>query len=153
MITAIVVLLVLGAGVWFLMTSLDDSDTTTAAPEVEGTGGFVDPPKEESWGEAHFRFTVETEDGDHLNEYFVAEGTEGELLTAATDCVEANADLYYGVSCYAFDSEEALEFAEPDPETGAMANLCWRAFYSDSDKADEGTGAKAGAQYEEEGCP
>lgn len=152
-VTAIVAVVILGGGTWFLLSALDDSETTVT-PEVEGTGGFVDPPEEEEWGEAHFRFTIEVEGGEHLNEYFIAEGTEGELLTQATDCVDAHLqEDYYGVSCYAFDSEDALEFAEPDVETGAMENLCWRAYYSDSEKAEEGTGAKAGAQYEEEGCP
>ena len=95
----------------------------------------------------------EESQANHLNVYFVTDASEGEILTAATDCVDEFSGDYYGVSCYGFDSEEALEFAEPNPENGGMTNRCWRAFFSDSEAADEGTGAKAGAQYEELDCP
>lgn len=153
----IVLVLLLGGGTWFAISTLNDDDST---PErtAAGSGGFVDPPEEEAFGDVHFRFEIETDERTLAKVYFVADGSEDELLAAAVDCVayytEGQADKdYSGASCYGFDDEEALDFAEPDVETGAMANLCWRAYFSSAGRVEDGTGRKAGAQYEKEGCP
>lgn len=161
---ALLVVLVLagGLGAWFLLGGDDEDETPSAQPTprsapttVPGTGGFVDPPEEEKWGTVHFRFEGERDDDEEvLSVYFVTNeiATDLEILTKAKQCVKRNLDEYFGVSCYGFDTEESLEAAEPNPQTGAMAFTCWRAFFSDSEVADKpGKAVATGVTPEE--CP
>ena len=146
-----VVLLAGGLGAWFLIGSDDDDgDGTVAAsssspsasisaPEtVPGTGGFLGSPRDEEWGTVHFEYEIERDDDESLNVYFVAEGaSDQEILKRAKECVKANLEGYFGVSCYGFETEEALQAANPSDQTGAMDFPCWRAFFSDSQEANE----------------
>ena len=152
-IALLVVVALVGAAVWLLLGS-DDEQTPTASPSpARGSGGFLDSPEEHNWGDIAFRFELEREEGSQLNVYFVTEGSDAEIFKDAKKCAKEFEDDYFSVSCYGFDDEEALEAADPDPETGGMANLCWRAFYSDSEAAAEGTGQKAEDIAEEQDCP
>ena len=133
----------------------DSTDGASPAPGVVGTGGFLDVPEERDWGAVHFTFEGTRAEDDFVSVYFVAQGSPRELYKAAQDCVQEHLrDDYYGASCYAFDSESALEVADPDPATGGMKAKCWRAFFSDSEEAAAGAGTTAGnAAYKEQGCP
>ena len=151
---ALVALLVAGAAAWVAVEATRDETTATPRPDIEGTGGFVEPPEEEEWGDVHFTFEAERDDDDtFLNVYFVRDAPPSRILTAAKKCVKEYLPEHLGVSCYGFDTEEALEFAEPDPDTGGMEHRCWRAYFSDSDTAHKGTGVEAANLYETEGCP
>ena len=98
----------------------------------------MDPPREEDWGTVHFEYAIERDDEEVLNVYFVAaeSSSDEEILAGAKQCVKANLEDYFGASCYGFDTEEALVAANPNPQTGAMDYMCWRAFFSDSEVAD-----------------
>lgn len=160
-----------GTGAWLLLQESEDDDgsgdvvatpvpsaSAETSPSPSPPGGFLDEPEEYAWGEIHFRYTAIRSGKRFANAYFLAEGAEAQIQAAAEDCVEEFLTgesfrlRYFSASCYGFDSLEALEYADPNPNTGGMANLCWRAFYSKS-KESEGSFDTSGSQYEEEGCP
>ena len=141
----------------FSACSGDDDGVTDIAsppPTVVGTGGFLDVPEEREWGDIYFTFEGTRAEDQFVSVYFVAQGSPSELYQAAEDCVEEHLrGDYFGASCYAFDNENALEIADPDPATGGMKVKCWRAFFSDSEGATQGAGTTAGADYRKLGCP
>jgi hypothetical protein len=60
----------------------------------------------------------------------------------AEKCVQFYSDQDVDtVSCYAYESVEAVEAAEPDPSTGGVGELCWRSYFSRAS-----SGATAGSE-------
>ena len=79
------------------------------------------------------------EDGQQrLSIHFVAADLSDDSARA---CAEAFADEdVTTVSCYGYESEEAVDVGNPNERTGELENLCWNVYYSRSK-----TGAEAEA--------
>ena len=70
----------------------------------------------------------------------------------AEECVDFFGDEDVDtVSCYAYESEAAVEAADPDPSTGGVAELCWRSYFSRSSSGASG-GSETNPSYGKS-CP
>jgi hypothetical protein len=133
-----------------------EPDQSASLPTTDPTGGSTPEadPNERTWGSIRLVVETEAEGEDRVKVFFVSdENDEAAVLDDATTCVDDFlAEDYASVSCYGFDSGKAFKTSAPDPETGEMFLICWRAFQSASQE-DSSSGVAEDKDYEERGCP
>lgn len=156
----LLLVLFLGAGgaLAYLLTQ-DSEDDGGPTPEASDTPAVErSPVAEADWGTEYIKIDRQTGSGDSkrsiLQVYFVNdELVSFPLAQQANRCVRTYLkEGYDSVSCYAFPTLEALEFAGVDEESGGMEKLCWTAFASRSAEGDKTIQVEDG-QYEGQGCP
>ena len=96
------------------------------------------PATPESFGSVARELRFEEDGHQRLSIHFVGADLSSD---AARQCAESFADEDVStVSCYGYESEEAVEEANPNESTGELENLCWRVYYS---RAETGAEAEA----------
>lgn len=154
----LVLFLAAGGALAYLLTQNSDGDSgsdpdASGSPSVERS-----PVAEAEWGTEYIKVDRETGSGDSkraiLQVYFVNSELERFFLAQqANKCVRTYLkEGYDSVSCYAFPTLEALEFAGVDEESGGMEKLCWTAFASRSAAGEKTIQVEEG-QYRGQGCP
>lgn len=102
------------------------------------SGDPDEPSAAESFGVVERELRFEEDGHQRLSIHFVAPDLSDDSARA---CAKAFADEEVAtVSCYGYESEEAVEVANPNERTGELENLCWNVYYSRSE-----TGAEAEA--------
>lgn len=154
----LVLFLAAGGALAYLLTRNSGEDPG-ASPEASDSPVVERSPiAEAGWGTEYIKLDRETGSGDSkraiLQVYFVNdEFVRFPLAQQANKCVRSYLkEGYDSVSCYAFPTLEALEFAGVDEESGGMEKLCWTAFASRSAAGDKTIQVEEG-QYRGQGCP
>lgn len=155
--TLIIVLVIVSTVAAFLLLRDGGGGGKDPAPSETLKDGRLEGAREMPWGAEVQRVRQTLGKGKKarkaLQIYFVGDGsTKAALRDGAERCSLFYLERFDSVTCYAFDSVDALEFAGIDPKTGGMENVCWRAYASIAGSSADTTGIEDG-QYADEGCP
>lgn len=155
----LLVLFLAGGGALAFLLTRDSDEEPGPSPEMsESPVAEMSPVDEAEWGTEYIKVDREMGSGDSeravLQVYFVnGELERFPLAQQANRCVRSYLKVGFdAVSCYAFPTLEALEFAGVDEESGGMEHLCWTAFASRSAEGEKTIQVEEG-QYEGQGCP
>lgn len=103
--------IIAGAGALALLAGCSDDTTADEGP---------------AFSPDQVQFTVPT--GSGLQVYVIGEGTAGDHLRQAEQCLDHHlANTEGGASCWVFASRKALTYSKVDRDAGGMDNICWSA--------------------------